>query len=61
VAGAWRRLHNEKIHNLHASPNTIWVTKSRRMRWTGHVARMGEIRNAYKVLVVKLEKTTRKT
>jgi hypothetical protein len=54
VAGGWRRLHNEELHNLYALPNIIRVTKSRRMRWAGHVARMGEIRTAYKILVGKL-------
>jgi hypothetical protein len=41
VAGGWRRLHNEELHNLYASANIIRVINSRRMRWTGHVARMG--------------------
>jgi hypothetical protein len=40
-AGGWRTLHNEELHNLYVSPNVIWVIKSRRMRWAGHVARMG--------------------
>jgi hypothetical protein len=52
--GSWRRLHNEELHNLYASP-TIRVIKSRRMRWAGHVAHMGEIRNAYNILVGKPE------
>jgi hypothetical protein len=55
VAGGWRRLHNEGFHNLYASPNIIRVIKSRRMRWAGHVSRMGEMRNAYKILVGKPE------
>jgi hypothetical protein len=51
VAGNWRRLHNEELHNLYASPNIIRVIKSGRMRWEGHVARMGDTRNAYNILV----------
>jgi hypothetical protein len=42
-AGDWRRMHNEELHNLHASPSVIRMIKSRRMRWAGHVARIGEI------------------
>jgi hypothetical protein len=55
VAGIWRRLHNEELHNLYISPNIIRMTTSRRMRWMGHVARIGEMRNAYKILVGKPE------
>jgi hypothetical protein len=44
-------MHNEVLHNLYSSPNIIRTTKSRRMRWTGHVARMAEKRNAYGILV----------
>ena len=51
VTGEWRRLHNEKLNGLYSSPNILRVIKSRRMRWTGHVARMGEER----VLVGKPE------
>jgi hypothetical protein len=56
VAGGWKRLHNEELHNLYASPNIIRVKKkSRRIRWAGHVARMGELRNAYNILVGNTE------
>jgi hypothetical protein len=48
-------LHNEELHNLYSSPNIIRTIKSRRMRWAGHVARMGERRNAYRILVGKPE------
>jgi hypothetical protein len=51
VTGEWRRLHNEELNDLYSSPNIIWVITSRRMRWAGHVARMGEERGAYRVLV----------
>jgi hypothetical protein len=55
VTGEWRKLHNEELHNLYSSPNIFRQVKSRRMRWAGHVARMGEDRKLYKVLVGKLE------
>jgi hypothetical protein len=55
VTGGWRRLHNEESRNLYSSPDIIMVTKSRRMRWAKHAARVGEIRNAYKILVGKPE------
>jgi hypothetical protein len=55
VTGDWRRLHNEELRNLYVSPNIIWVIKSRRMRWAGHVARIVEMRNACKFLVEKPE------
>jgi hypothetical protein len=56
IARGWRRLHNEELHNLYASPNITRVIESRRMRWAGHVARMGDIRNAYNILVGKPER-----
>jgi hypothetical protein len=56
VMGDWRKLHNEELHNLYSSPNIIRIIKSRRMRWVGHVARMGETRNAYRIFVGKLER-----
>jgi hypothetical protein len=49
----WRKLQTEGLHNLYSSPNIIPINKSRRVRWTGHVARMGEKRDAYKILMVK--------
>jgi hypothetical protein len=55
VSGGWRKLHNEEVHNLYSSPNIIRMIKSRRMRWAGHVARMGEPRNAYRILAGKPE------
>jgi hypothetical protein len=54
-ARGWRRVHNEELHNLYASPNIIRVIKSRRMRWTRHVERMADMRNSYNILVRKLE------
>jgi hypothetical protein len=51
----WKKLHNEEFHNLYSSPDIIRQVKSRRMRWAGHVARMGEERKVYKVLVRKPE------
>jgi hypothetical protein len=47
VTGGWRKLHNEELHNLYSSPSIIRIIKSRRMRWAGHLARMGEKRNVY--------------
>jgi hypothetical protein len=46
LIGSWRKLHNEELHNLYCSPSIIKNIKSRRMRWAGHVSRMGEKRNA---------------
>jgi hypothetical protein len=51
VAGKWRKLHSEELHNLSSSQNIIRQIKSRRMRWVGHVARMAEDRKVYRVLV----------
>jgi hypothetical protein len=53
VTRVWRKLHNEELHNFYPSPSIIRTMKSRRMRWAGHVARMGEKRNAYRILVGK--------
>ena len=55
VTGELRRLHNEELNDLYSSPNIVRVIKSRRMRWAGHVARMGEENGAYRVLVGKPE------
>jgi hypothetical protein len=51
VTGEWRKLHNEELRDLYSSPSLIRIIKSRRMRWAGHVARMGEKRNAYRLLM----------
>ena len=51
VTGEWRRLHNEELNDLYSSPNIVRVIKSRRMRWAGHVARVGEERRVYRVLL----------
>jgi hypothetical protein len=53
VTGGWRKLHNEELHNLYSLPSIIRTIKSRRMRWVGHVARLGEKRGAYRILVGK--------
>ena len=53
VTGEWRRLHNEELNDLYCSPNIVRVIKSIRMRWARHVARMGEERGLYMVLVGK--------
>jgi len=55
VTVEWRKLHNEELNDLYCSPNIVRVIKSRRMRWAGHVARMGERRGAYRVLVGRPE------
>jgi len=56
VTGEWRGLHNGELNDFYSSPNIVRVIKSRRMRWTGHVARMGEERVVYRVLVGKPER-----
>jgi hypothetical protein len=55
VTGEWRKLHNEELCDLYISPSIIRIMKSKKMRWAGHVARMGEKRNAYMLLVGKPE------
>jgi hypothetical protein len=55
VTGEWRKLHNEKLNYLYSLPKIVRVVKSRRMRWAGHVARMGEDRGVHRVLVGKPE------
>jgi hypothetical protein len=58
VTGEWRKLHIEELHDLYSSPSIIRIIKARRLRWVGHVARMGEKRNAYRLLVGKPERRT---
>jgi hypothetical protein len=53
--GSWRKLHNDELHSLYSSPNIVRVIKSRKMKWAGHVARMGECRGVYRVLVGRPE------
>jgi hypothetical protein len=55
VRGEWRKLQNKELHDLYSSPSIIRIIKPRRMRWSGHVARIGEKRNAYRLLVRKPE------
>jgi hypothetical protein len=55
VTGEWRKLLNEELRDLYSSPSIIRIIKSKRMRWAGHVGRMGEKTNAYKLLVGKPE------
>jgi hypothetical protein len=50
VTGEWRKLHNEELRDLYSSPSIIGIIKPRRLRWAGHVVRMGEKRNAYRLL-----------
>jgi hypothetical protein len=54
--GEWRKLHNEELRDLYSSPSIIRIIKSKRMRWAGHIARMGEKRIAYRLLVGKPER-----
>jgi hypothetical protein len=51
----WRKLRNDELHDLYSSPTIVWVIKSRRIRWAGHGAQMGEGRGMYRVLVGKPE------
>jgi hypothetical protein len=53
VSGSSRKLHNKELNNSYSSPSTIRIIKSRRMRWVGHETRMGEKRNAYRLVVEK--------
>jgi hypothetical protein len=53
VTGEWRKLHNQELRDLYSTPSIIRIIKSRRMRWAGHVARIGEKMNAYRLLVGK--------
>jgi hypothetical protein len=55
VTGEWRKLHNKELHDLYSSSSVIRIIKSTRMIWAGHVARMREKRNAYRLLVGKSE------
>jgi hypothetical protein len=55
VTGDWRELHSEELHNLYSLPNTIRMIKSRIMRWVGHVAYIGEVRNMYKFWLQSLK------
>jgi hypothetical protein len=55
VTGGWRKLHNKELHNLYFPPGIIIINKSRKIKWSEHVARMGEKRNGYRILVGKPE------
>jgi hypothetical protein len=55
ILGGWRKLHNEELHGLYSSPSIVRLIKARRMRWAWHVARMGEVRGAYSILVGRPE------
>jgi hypothetical protein len=56
--GSWRMLYNDELHSLYSSPNIVRVIKSRRMRWARHVARKGEKRGVYRILVGRPESKT---
>jgi hypothetical protein len=53
--GSWRKLHNDELHSLYSSPNIVRVIKSRKLKWAGHVNRMGEGRGVYRVLIGRYE------
>jgi hypothetical protein len=55
LTGTWKNLHNEELHNLHSLPGVIRISKSRRMRWEGHIAYITEIRNSYSISMGKLK------
>jgi len=55
MTGEWRKLHNEELNGMYSSPNIVRVIKSRKIRWAGHIARIGERRGVYRVLVGKPE------
>jgi hypothetical protein len=55
VTGGWRKLHNEELHGLYSLPSIVRVIKARRMRWAGHVMRMGVVRGAHNILVWRPE------
>jgi hypothetical protein len=56
IDGSWRKLHNDELHSLYSSPNIVMAIKSRRLRWAGRVARMGEGRGVYRILVGRPER-----
>jgi hypothetical protein len=55
VTGGWKKVQNEELHNLYFSPSIILMNESERKKWSGHVSRMGEKRNAYRILMEKPE------
>jgi hypothetical protein len=55
VMGGWRKVHNKELHDLYSSPSIVKIIKSRRMRWAGHIAQMGEKRNICRLLEGKPE------